>query len=55
MTLVVKSYKCVIRLNLEMWVKGYGFLSFGKNMSKNLNNKFSQKIIDSAKHVQQMQ
>ena len=38
-----------------MWVKGYGFLSFGKNMSKNLNNKFSQKIIDSAKHVQQMQ
>ena len=43
------------QLNLEIWVKGYGFLSFGKNMSKNLNNKFSQKIIDSAKHIQPMQ
>ena len=30
-------------------VKGYGFLSFAKNMSKNLSNKYGQKIIDTAK------
>ena len=27
-------------------IKGYGFLSFAKNMSKNLNNKYSQKLFD---------
>ena len=30
-------------------VKGYGLLSFAKNMGKNLSNKHGQKIIDSAK------
>ena len=37
-------------------VKGYGFLSFAKNMgthatkvAKNLSNKYSQKLLDSAK------
>ena len=30
-------------------VKGYGFLSFAKNMGKNLSNKFGQKLLDSAK------
>ena len=30
-------------------VKGYGFLSFAKNIGKNLSNKFGQKIVDSAK------
>ena len=29
--------------------KGYGFLSFAKNMGKNLSNKHGQKLIDSAK------
>ena len=35
----------------ERWiyVKGYGFLSFAKNMSKNLNNKYGQKVLDNAK------
>ena len=33
----------------RIYVKGYGFLSFGKNMSKNLSNKYSQKLIDTAK------
>ena len=33
----------------RIYVKGYGFLSFAKNMGKNLNNKYSQKIIDAAK------
>ena len=33
----------------RIYVKGYGFLSFAKNMSKNLSNKYSQKLFDSAK------
>ena len=38
------------------YVKGYGFLSFARNMgthatkvAKNLNNKYGQKLADSAK------
>ena len=31
------------------YVKGYGFLSFAKNMGKNLSNKHGQKLFDSAK------
>ena len=42
----------------QIFVKGYGFLSFaknmgkhiGKNISKNLSSKYSQKILDHAKH-----
>ena len=30
-------------------VKGYRFLSFAKNMGKNLNNKYGHKLIDTAK------
>ena len=32
-----------------IYVKGYGFLSFAKNMGKSLSNKYSQKRLDSAK------
>ena len=32
-----------------MYVKGYGFLYFAKNMGKNLSNKYGQKLFDSAK------
>ena len=32
-----------------MFIKGCGFLSFAKNVSKNLRNKYSQKLIDYAK------
>ena len=31
------------------FVKGYGFLSFAKNIGKNVSNKYSQKLVDSAK------
>ena len=31
------------------YVKGYGFLSFGKNTGKNISSKYSQKLFDSAK------
>ena len=33
----------------RIYVKGYGFLSFAKNMSKTLSNKYDQKLLDSAK------
>ena len=33
----------------RIYVKGYGFLSLAKNMGKNLSNKYSQKLLDTAK------
>ena len=33
----------------RIYVKGYGFLSFAKNMGKSLRNKYGQKILDRAK------
>ena len=33
----------------RIYVKGYGFLSFAKTMGKSLNNKYGQKLLDSAK------
>ena len=33
----------------KRYVKGYGFLSFAKNIRKNLSNKYGQKLVDSAK------
>ena len=34
---------------VNIYVNGYGFLSFAKNMGKILSNKYSQKLLDSAK------
>ena len=33
----------------RIYVKGYGFLPFAKNMGKRLSNKYGQKLLDSAK------
>ena len=33
----------------RIYVKDYGFLSFVKNIGKNLSNKYSQKLVDTAK------
>ena len=33
----------------RIYVKGYGFLSFAKNMGENLSNKYGRKLLDSAK------
>ena len=33
----------------RIYVKGYGFLIFAKNMGKNLSSKYGQKLLDSAK------
>ena len=42
-----------MRYSIEprMYVKGYGFLSFAKNMGKNLSNKYGPKLLDSAKRT----
>ena len=34
----------------RIYVKGYGFLSFAKNIGKNLSNKYGQKFFDIAKN-----
>ena len=33
----------------RVYVKGYGFLLLAKNIGKNVSNKYSQKLIDTAK------
>ena len=33
----------------RIYVKGYGFLSFAKNMDKSLSNKYGQKLLDNTK------
>ena len=33
----------------RIYVKGYGFLSFAKNMGQKLSNKYGQKLLDSTK------
>ena len=42
-----------MRYSIEPWdrvyVKGYGFLSFAKNMTKNSSNKHSQNLFNAAK------
>ena len=48
-----KTFIIKIRYSIEprdrIYVKGYEFLSFAKNIGKNLSNKYGQKLIDSAK------
>ena len=38
-----------IEARKRKYVKGYGFLSFAKNIGKNLSNKYGRKLVDSAK------
>ena len=42
-------------LNICIYIKEYGFLSFAKNMDKCLSNKYGLKLRDGAKNLQQMQ
>ena len=41
--------RCSIERRDRIYVKGYGFLSFSKNMGKSLSNKYGQKLLDNAK------
>ena len=36
---------------VKVYIKGYRFLSFAKNIGKNLSNKYIQKLLDSATHA----
>ena len=40
--------RCSIEPKDRIYVKGYGFLSFARNIGKTLSNKYGQKIIDTA-------
>ena len=42
-----------MRYSIEprIYVKGYWFLSFAKNIGKTLSNKYSQTLLDSAKKI----
>ena len=35
----------------RIYLKGYGFLSFAKNIGKNLSNKYRQTLLYSAKKI----
>ena len=41
--------KYSVELRDRIYVKRYGFLSFAKNMSKNLSNKYNKKLLNTAK------
>ena len=41
--------RCSIEPRDRIYAKGYGFLSFAKNIGTQLSNKYSQKLLDSAK------
>ena len=45
---IIKIWYSIKPIN-RIYVKGYGFLSFAKNMGKKLSNKYRQKLLDSAK------
>ena len=48
-TACIKMRYSIEPRDICIYVKGYGFLSFAKNMSKSLSNKYGQKLLDSAK------
>ena len=49
----MKIVRIKMRYSIEprdrIYVKGYGFLSFAKNMGKNLSNKYGQNLLDRVK------
>ena len=49
MKIVCIKMKYSIEPRDRIYVKGYGFLSFAKNMGKSLSDKYGQKLFDSAK------
>ena len=39
----------LIEPRFRIYVKGYGFLYFAKDMGKSVSNKYGQKLLDNAK------
>ena len=50
MKIVPIKMRYSVELRDRIYGKGYGFLSFAKNMGKILRNKYGQKLLDSAKN-----
>ena len=46
---IVMKMRYSIEPRDKIYVKGYGFLSFAKNIGKNLSNRYSQELCDTAK------
>ena len=46
----ITHIKMTYSIEPKIYVKRYGFLLFAKNMGKNLSNKYTQKLLDSAKN-----
>ena len=44
-----------IEYGVQIFLKGYGFLSFSKDTGKNLSQKSSQKLLDDARNLQQIE
>ena len=51
---IIKT-RYLIELRDRIYVKGYRFLSFPKNIGKNLSNKCGQKLLIQLKNLQTMQ
>ena len=49
MKIVCTKMRYSIEVRDRIYVKGYGYLSFAKNMGKILSNKYGEKLLDSAK------
>ena len=45
----MKNMKVRYSIEPRIYAKGYGFLSFAKNMGTSLSNKYGQKLLDGAK------
>ena len=45
----MKNMKMRYSIEPRIYAKGYGFLSFTKNMGRSLSNKYGQKLLDGAK------
>ena len=41
-----------IYVNIRIYVKGYGFLFFAKNMGKSLSNKYGEKLLNNNEHLE---
>ena len=55
----MQFHRIKMRYSIEprdrIYVKGYGFLSFARNMGKSLINKYGQKLLDTVKNIQGVQ
>ena len=49
MKIVCIKMRYLIEPRDKIYVKGYGFLSFAKNMRKSLSNKYVQKLLSAKK------